>query len=101
MFLQEMSSKINQRQEYSNFLYTYCDAYHAIDITYSCSVTSSDHFFNGTVIYWCTKKKFKISRSIFNAEKRSIYTALLDQNWIRKFYRSIGYPIGPSSKLYE
>ena len=26
---------------------------------------------------------------------------MLDQNWIRDFFRSIGYPIGAPSKLYE
>ena len=30
-----------------------------------------------------------------------MYTGLLYQNWIRNFHRSIGYPIGPPSKLYE
>ena len=30
-----------------------------------------------------------------------MYTGVLDQNWIRKFFRSIGYPIGPPSKIYE
>ena len=30
-----------------------------------------------------------------------MYTVLLDQNWIIDFFRSIGYPIGPPSKLYD
>ena len=30
-----------------------------------------------------------------------MYTGLLDQNWIKDFFRSIGYLIGPPSKLYE
>ena len=30
-----------------------------------------------------------------------MYTGLLDQNWIRDFFRSIGYPIGPPSKNYQ
>ena len=30
-----------------------------------------------------------------------MYTGALDQNWIRDFFRSIGYPIVPPSKLYE
>ena len=30
-----------------------------------------------------------------------MYTGVLDQNWIRNFFRSIGYPIGPPSNLYE
>ena len=29
-----------------------------------------------------------------------MYTAVLYQNWIRYLFRSIGYPIGPPSKLY-
>ena len=30
-----------------------------------------------------------------------MYTGLLDQNWIRDFFRSIGYPIGSPLKLYK
>ena len=30
-----------------------------------------------------------------------MYIGVLDQNWIRDLFRSIGYPIGPPSKLYE
>ena len=30
-----------------------------------------------------------------------MYTGVLDKNYIIKFYRSIGYPIGPPSNLYE
>ena len=30
-----------------------------------------------------------------------MYTGVLNQNWIRIFYRSIGYLIVPPSKLYE
>ena len=30
-----------------------------------------------------------------------MHTGVLDKNWIRNFFRSIGYPIGPPSKLYE
>ena len=30
-----------------------------------------------------------------------MYKGVLDQNWIRDFFRSIGYPIGPPSKVYE
>ena len=30
-----------------------------------------------------------------------MYTGMLDQNWIINFYRSIDYPIGTPSKLYE
>ena len=28
-------------------------------------------------------------------------TGVLDQNWIRNFFRSIDYPIGPPSKIYK
>ena len=30
-----------------------------------------------------------------------MYIGVLDQNWIRDLFISIGYPIGPTSKLYE
>ena len=30
-----------------------------------------------------------------------MYTGVLDQNWIINLFRSIGYPIGPPSKIYE
>ena len=30
-----------------------------------------------------------------------MYKGVLDQNWIRDLFRSIGYPIGPPSKIYE
>ena len=30
-----------------------------------------------------------------------MHTGVLYQNWIRSFYRSISYPIGTPSKLYE
>ena len=30
-----------------------------------------------------------------------MYTGILDQKWIRDFFRSIIYPIGLPSKLYE
>ena len=30
-----------------------------------------------------------------------MYTGVLYQNWIINFYRSIGWPIGPPSKLYD
>ena len=30
-----------------------------------------------------------------------MYTGILDQNWIRNFYRSIGYPIGTPSNIYK
>ena len=30
-----------------------------------------------------------------------MYTWVLDKNWIRDFFRSIGYTIGPPPKIYE
>ena len=42
-----------------------------------------------------------LSRIPSNAETRAIYKGVLDQIWIRDFFRSVGYPIGPPSKLYE
>ena len=30
-----------------------------------------------------------------------MYTSVLDHDWIKNFYISIGYPIVPSSNLYE
>ena len=30
-----------------------------------------------------------------------MYTGVLDQNYIRYFFRSVFYPIGPPSKIYE
>ena len=30
-----------------------------------------------------------------------MHTKVLDQNWTRNFFWSIGYPIGPRSKLYK
>ena len=48
-----------------------------------------------------TKIQYETSRRSFNAETRTIYTGVLYPNWIKKFFRSIVYPIGPPSKLYE
>ena len=55
---------------------------------------------NNTLLDWCAKKTIDTSRSSSNAEIISMYTGVVDQNWIRNFIRSIGYPIGPPSKLY-
>ena len=30
-----------------------------------------------------------------------MFKRVLDQNWINNFFRSIGYPIEPPSKIYE
>ena len=32
---------------------------------------------------------------------KKMYTVVLDKNWVRNFNVSIGYPIGPPSKLYQ
>ena len=53
------------------------------------------------LFFWWSKKKYETSRSISKAKTRAIYTVVLDKNWIRKLYISIGYPIWPPSKLYE
>ena len=44
-------AKIRKNKEYSNFLHTYFDSYHAIDISGRISFTSTVHIFNGTIIY--------------------------------------------------
>ena len=90
-----------KNKEYSNFLHTYCDADHARDISHRRLVTSTVHLFNVTPIDWCARKKSETPRIISNAETRAIYTGVLDQKCIREFFRSIGYTIWPSSKLYE
>ena len=59
------------------------------------------HLFNGTVFDWCAKKHSETSRSSSTSETRAMYTEVLDQNWIRDFFRSIGYTIVPPSNLYE
>ena len=30
-----------------------------------------------------------------------MHTGVLDQNWIRNFFKSVGNPIGHTSKIYE
>ena len=100
MFLQSCRYRINKNKEYSNFLHTYCYANHARDIFDRRSVKSTVHLFNGTLIYWHSKKHYEISRRTYNAEIRAISTGALDQNWIN-FFRLFGYPIVPPSKIYE
>ena len=61
---------------------------------------------NISPLQWChhwpvSSKQSKTSRSSSNTETRAIYTRVLYQNWIKNFYRSIGFPIGPPSKLYK
>ena len=91
---------ISSKQKYSIFLHTYCDADHARDLTDMRSVTSTSHLFNGTIVNWCFKKQTKTSLISSNTLIRATYTCVVDQNSIFVF-RSIGYPIGAQSKLYE
>ena len=100
-FFKAGSADIYQTQEYSNLLHTYCYADDSIDLAYRISVTLTSHLFNGTFVDWCTSKKSKTYRISSNVETRLIYTGVLDKNWIRNFYISIVYIIGPPSKLYE
>ena len=91
---------MRKNKEYSNLLHTYCDEDHARGISGRRLLTSIALLFNGTLIYWCTKKKSETSKSSSNTETRSMYIGVLDQNWIGDFFRSIVYPIRPPSKLY-
>ena len=95
------NAEIDKNQEYSNFFHTYYDVDHARNITERRSVTSTVHLFNETIIDWCDKKQYDTPRISSNAETRAIYTGVLDQDWIRNFFGSIGCPIGSPSKLHE
>ena len=90
-----------KKQELSNLPHTYCDAYHAREIFDRLYVTSSAHLFNGNDIYWCANKKCATFIISSNVEATEIYTGVFYQNFIRNFYRSIGYPIRIPSKIYE
>ena len=94
-------AEVIKNKEYSNLLYTYCYAYCARNISDRRSITSTVNLFNCNTIYWCARKQSETSRNISNSETIAIYTGVLDQNWIRDFFRSIGYPIVLPSKLYE
>ena len=100
-FFKEGGAEINKNKECSNFLHTYCDAYNGRDLSDRRSVTSTAHLFNSTIIDWCARKKSDTYRSNSITETGAMYTGVLDKNWIRNFYKSIGYPIGPPSKIYE
>ena len=65
------------------------------------SVTSTDRLLNGTIINWFSKKQIKTLQSSSNAETIAMYTGVVDQNWMIMCCRSIEYPIGSLSKLYE
>ena len=73
-------AEISKNKEYSNFLNTYCNAYHVRDISYRLLVTSIVRIFDGTIIDWCDKKQYGTSRNSSNAETRAICTWVLDQN---------------------
>ena len=88
-------AEISKNKEYSNFLHIYCDEYFARDNSDIRSVTSIVHIFNGTIIDWFSKEHPETSTRSSNAETRAMYIGVLYQNWIRDFFRSIGYPIGP------
>ena len=77
-------SGINQTQQYSNFIHTYCDTDRARDSTYRHSVIYNSRLFNGTIVDWCSNKKNQTLWSSSNANKISMYTDVLDINWIRK-----------------
>ena len=49
-FFKAGGADINKNQKYSNFLHTYFDSDHALDLYEKCSVTSEYHLFNDTVI---------------------------------------------------
>ena len=59
-------AEISKNKEYSNFLRTYFDADHAMDISGIRSVTSIVHLFNGNTIEWFAKKQYETSIRISN-----------------------------------
>ena len=59
-FFEAGSAEINKNQEYSNFLHTYCDTYHARNISDRHFVTSIAHFFNSTIVECWSKKNWYI-----------------------------------------
>ena len=80
-------AEIRKTKECSNFLHTYCDVDHERGVSDRRTVTFTVHLFNGTIIYWCAKKKSETSRSSSNAETRAMYTGVLYQNCIRYLFR--------------
>ena len=85
-FFNADSVEINQTKEYYNFLHTYCDVYNSRGLIYRRSFTSTDHIFNGIIIYWRSKKQSDTFRVISNDETRAMYTGVLYQNWIRNVF---------------
>ena len=93
-FFKSGKAEINQTQQYSKLIHSYCGADHARDITVRRSVTSTSHLSNGAIIDWCSKKQTKTFQSSFNPETIAIYKGMVDQDCIRNFCGSIGYTIG-------
>ena len=93
-------AEISKNKEYYIFPHTYFYADHARNISERRSATSTVNLLNSNIIDWCTKKNSETPRIISNTEIRAMYIGALDQNCIRDLFRSIGYTIGPPSKLY-
>ena len=79
-FFNTSSADINQTQEYSNFLHTYCDVDHAGYLRDRLSVNSTSHLFNGTIIDWCANNQSVTSQDSSKEETREMYTGVLYQN---------------------
>ena len=94
-------AEIRKNKEYYNFLHIYCNTDYSRYISDRRLVTSTFHLLNGTLIDWFSKKQYEIPKISSNTETRTMYKGVLDQNWIIDFFRSIGYPIGPPSNIYE
>ena len=92
------NAKIKQTQGHSIFAHILFDEDDSKDIYGRKYFTSKYHLFNGTIIYWCSKKQSDNSRRT-SYEKKTMYTGVLYQNWIGNFCRTIGYPIVSLSKL--
>ena len=63
-FFKADDAGINKKQEYSNFLHTYCDEDHARYLSDRLSVTSTAHLFNGTSIEWCVNKNMRYLKAV-------------------------------------
>ena len=77
-FSKACSAEIKKTQEQSNFLYTYCGADHARDLSNRCSIILTDNPFNGNVIDWYDTKKSETPRRISNTQTRAFHTGVLD-----------------------
>ena len=101
IFLQGRQCRDKETQYHPKLLHIYCDADHERYLSDRGSITSTTHLFNDTIIDQCSNSQYETSISSSKSEKRSMYTGVLYQNWIRNFCRAIGYPIGNLSKLYD